>query len=443
MRRLIIALSSLCLVIFICIITSISCASQENLDNMNFFKEVLKQVKKEYIEELSDKKLIEYALGGMLSSLDPHSMYLGKDSYNEMLVITRGEFGGIGVEFALENNVIRVISPYEDSPAFKSGIKAGDYIIMVNGESIKNMPLASIVDKLRGAPGSKINLKIYRENVGSFEVTVVREVISIIPVKAKLISENTVLHIKISAFNEKTASLIKKEFNSLIKNHPNAQGLILDLRWNPGGLLEQAKEVADLFLRQGDIVTIKGRDPALHQIYRAEPDDITYDMPIVVLINGGSASAAEIVAGALQDNKRALVVGTKSFGKGSVQKVIPLKDGTAIKLTTALYYTPSGGSIQAEGITPDIIVPEAIVKLLEKSSNIVGSESELNGHLGKVKNNSNSSSNTVTKKSVEASLNLEETEDFQLLRAIDVIKIMALNKIVFTCSVKKSNETTH
>jgi carboxyl-terminal processing protease len=274
---------------------------------------------------------------------------------------------------------------------------------------------------MRGAPGSKVNIKVYREGIGGLDFKMVREVIKIPVLKAKVVSDGSVAYIKIRVFNDKAASSVRKECEKLLKDNPDIVGLVLDLRWNPGGVFDQAKEVADLFLADGDIVSIKGRDSRFNKVFKATAEDIMHGLPLVVLINRGSASAAEIVAGALQDNRRALVVGTKSFGKGSVQEIIPLSDGTAIKLTTALYYTPSGVSIQAQGIIPDITVSEAIVTPVDedKSGNIY--ESSLKGHLKQGDEPKADSSPTT----IQPLMHLEEEKDFQLIRAIDVVKTIA------------------
>lgn len=407
--------------VFICNVAAAE-SGLSGYHSLRFFQAVMEYVKQEYVADVDEQKLIESAIQGMLTSLDPHSMYLDQKTYNEMKIATKGEFGGLGIEMTMENGMLRIISPYEDGPAFRAGIKIGDSIIAIDGEMVKGMSINEAVDKLRGEPGTSVNIKIYRENYGVLDTKIVREVIKLVPVNAKLVGGKSVGYFNVSNFNERTASIIKKEYANLIKENPSISGIVLDLRWNPGGLLEQAKEVADLFLREGVIVSIKSRNSEMNQVFCAENSDITGGMPIVVLINGGSASAAEIVAGALQENKRALVVGTKSFGKGSVQKVIPLSSGGAIKLTTALYYTPSGTSIQAAGITPDIIVPEAIVKQVEDGSNIIGSEASLKGHLRK----KSDSMTNAQKENIRTLMNLDESQDFQLLRAIDTVKVMAL-----------------
>jgi carboxyl-terminal processing protease len=393
------------------------------------FKEVMERTKVDYVDEVTDKKLIESAIEGMLSSLDPHSTFLNEKEFQEMRISTKGEFGGLGIEVTMEKGFIKVISPYEDGPAFKVGIRAGDFITMIDGIVVKGMTLSQAVEKLRGKPKTKVKLTIFRESsTESFEASPIREIVKIIPVKAKLVSDNVAL-IKITTFNETTAALVRKEF---LKLHDQARekgaalrGLILDLRWNPGGLFEQAKEIAELFLEDGVIVSTKGRLPESNQIYRASGIDITEGLPIAVLINGGSASASEIVAGALQDNRRALLVGTKSFGKGSVQTVLPLPGNTAMKLTTSRYYTPSGKAIQANGIEPDVVVEEAVVTKVKQQSNLPN-EAALLGHLAQEAESKNGAQSGKKTQALSSFLDAKESEDYQLLRAIDVVKGMAL-----------------
>ncbi|CAG7588608.1 MAG: S41 family peptidase [Candidatus Midichloria sp.] len=408
--------------------SNITSSSPENR-GFKLFNAVFNIVKLEYVEYLSDAKIFEYAAQGLLSLLDPHSAYLSPKSYQEMKSSTKGEFGGLGMELTMENGIIKVISPYEDSPAYKAGIRAGDYITMIDGKLVKGMNLGEASEKLRGEPGTKISLKIYRDSAGVIDVNLEREIIKITPVRSKTIAAGTVGYIKISMFNDKASSTVKKDWLTMIKNNPNLLGLVLDLRSNPGGILAQAKEVADLFLVGGDIVTVGSRNSEYNQVLKANGEDITKGLPIAVIINSGSASAAEIVAGALQDNKRALVVGVKSFGKGSVQKVIPLFNGAAVKITTSLYYTPSGTSIQAHGIVPDIVVPEATIKPLDKKG-IAVSESSLIGHISKKQNTSSVliNSDNNNEPILSSLFDSEESNDFQLLRAADVVKSMSLYK---------------
>jgi carboxyl-terminal processing protease len=404
--------------------------NKNDLNYDHLFKEVMEKTKQDYVEEVTDKKLIESAIEGMLSSLDPHSTFLNEKDFQEMRISTKGEFGGLGIEVTMEKGFVKVISPYEDSPAFKAGIKAGDFITMIDGTVVKGLTLSQAVEKLRGKPKSKVKLTIYRESTSeSFDVNPTREIVKIIPVKAKLVANDVAL-IKITSFNENTATLVRKEFLKMREQAKEKgstlRGLVLDLRWNPGGLLEQSKEVSELFLEDDIIVSTKGRVSEANHIYRANGVDISEGLPIAVLINGGSASAAEIVAGALQDNKRALVVGTKSFGKGSVQTVIPLPGNTAMKLTTSRYYTPSGRAIQANGIEPDVIVEEAVVTPVKMPGGTT-SETSLVGHLlQEPDTKAKSIQNAKKLQQISATLDSKEAEDYQLLRAIDIVKGMAL-----------------
>jgi carboxyl-terminal processing protease len=402
---------------------------KDNSNYVTFFKDVVARVKRDYVEQVTDKELVETALDGMLTSLDPHSSFFNEKDYKDVKVSTSGEFGGLGIEVTMEHGFIKVITPYDGSPAKKAGVMVGDYITTVNGEVIKGMKSSEAVEKLRGAPGTVVNVTVYRPVTGqTMKMTIKREIINIAPVTSKIVAED-VAYIRIPTFNEKVSSQVKKEIDKLFSNpKKEIRGMVLDLRWNPGGLFEQALEVTDLFLDSGDIVKIKGRNPKDVQIYSASTGDIIYGLPIVVIINNGSASAPEIVAGALQDNKRAVIIGEKSFGKGSVQTIIPLSGGTAMKLTTARYYTPSGKSIQAEGILPDILVQDAVIKPIDKSNVIYDSESSLKNHLlndNKSKASSQNEDNEVLQESKFES-------DFQLLRAIDLVKGMALYTETFS-----------
>ena len=429
------------LIITIHSVASASESSQGNLGYYNIlngkteinydqlFKEVIDKTKHSYVEETTDKKLIESAIDGMLSSLDPHSTFLNEKEFQEMKISTKGEFGGLGIEVTMDKGFVKVVSPYEDGPAYKAGIKAGDFITMIEGTVIKGMTLSQAVDKLRGKPKSKVKLTIFRESTSeSFETQITREIVKIIPVKAKLVSGN-VAFIKITTFSENTATLVKKDFMRLVEQasqkHLELSGLILDLRWNPGGLLEQAREVSELFLDEHSvIVSTKGRTQEANLIYRAAYSDISEGLPMVILINGGSASASEIVAAAMQDNKRALVVGTKSFGKGSVQTVIPLNGNTAMKLTTSRYYTPNGKPIQANGVNPDVVVEEAVLTPLKTNTNNLN-ETSLIGHLQQ-ENYPNSNKAISKLQNISSSLDAKEIQDYQLIRAIDIVKGMAL-----------------
>ncbi len=326
---------------------------------LELFGDVVQAVEENYVSEVQPRKLIESALDGMLTSLDPHSDYLTPEALNDMRDQTRGEYGGLGLEISSEDGVVKVISPMDGTPAFRAGIKPGDYITAVNGQSVIGMSVSEAVKLMRGPPGEPVTISVAREKSDPFEVKIVREVIKTRSALARM--EGDYGYLRISAFNEKTTEEARTAFEDLKARNPAMKGLILDLRSNPGGLLDQAVGISDLFLENGEIVSQRGRNPRDIERYNARAGDITGGLPIVVLINTGSASAAEIVAGALQDRKRAEIVGLTSFGKGSVQTLIPLRGGAdgAIKLTTARYYTPSGRSIQKTGIAPDLEVAQS------------------------------------------------------------------------------------
>ncbi|MBR1948746.1 MAG: S41 family peptidase, partial [Alphaproteobacteria bacterium] len=329
---------------------------------LNLFAEVMERAKATYVEEISDKQLIEAAINGMLVSLDPHSSYLDKKDFKYMTEQTSGKFGGLGIEITMDQGLVKIISPIDDTPAFRAGLKSGDYITNIDGETIIGMTLNEAVDKMRGKPGTKVKLTIRRLNEKPFDITLKREEIKTRSVKVD-VKDDDVLYVRISSFTEDVDEDIKKSFNEETKKHKKPfKGIVLDVRNNPGGLLDQADGVSELFLNQGEVVSTRARNEDDTLRYSAKGSDITNGLPIVVLINNGSASASEIVAGALQDHKRAVIIGEKSFGKGSVQTVIPLGDYGAMRLTTARYYTPSGRSIQATGIEPDIIVHPAKVE---------------------------------------------------------------------------------
>ena len=324
---------------------------------LQLFGDVFTQVRADYVEPANDREMIENAINGMLTGLDPHSSYMNAKSFRDMQVTTRGEFGGLGIEVSQENGFIRVISPIDDTPAMRAGVKAGDLILGLDGKSVQGLSLNDAVDKMRGAPNSKITLTIKREgNDKPLELSMQREVIKIQVVKSRLESGD-IAYIRLTSFNEQTDSSLRKAFQTLKQQSGDKlKGIVLDLRNNPGGLLDQAVSVSDDFIDQGEIVSTRARHADESQRWNAKGGDITGGLPVVVLTNGGSASASEIVAGALQDHRRAIVVGTRSFGKGSVQTVIPLPGNGAMRLTTARYYTPSGRSIQGLGITPDVEV---------------------------------------------------------------------------------------
>jgi carboxyl-terminal processing protease len=392
------------------------------LEKLDIFTEVFERVRLNYVEELSGSDIMDKAISGMLTNLDPHSSYLPPKSYKAMFEQTSGEFGGLGITVTWDKGVVKVISPIDDTPAAKAGIQSGDYIIKIDGEDVEGTSLGKAVEKMRGKVGSKITLTILREGEKPFERTMKREKIKTPSTKADL-KEGGIGYVRVTNFNKTVEDNVLKSLADLKKENGDKElsGLVLDLRNNPGGLLDQAVKLSDLFLNQGDIVSTKGRNEQQNQVFKATDGDVLNGKPMVVLINGGSASASEIVAAALKDHKRAITMGTKTFGKGSVQTVIPLSAGAGMKLTTALYYTPNNVTIQAKGITPDIQVKQA--KLEEMKYDITFSESSLNGHL----ENKNTKDKKDDKKTTSEKNNEEnDKKDYQLLRAIDTIKALAI-----------------
>lgn len=354
-------------------------AAEDVYDSLNLFGSVFERVRSDYVEEVPDSKMIEAAINGMLTSLDPHSSYLNEDSFKEMQVQTKGEFGGLGIEVTMENGLVKVVSPIDDTPAFAAGIKAGDLVSHIDDEAVMGMTLSDAVAKMRGPVNTEVKLSVLREGeTEPLEFRLKRAVIKIRSARSRL--EGDIIYLRLTSFTEQSYDLLKAELEKQMKAMPTAKGIVLDLRNNPGGLLDQAISVSDAFLEKGEVVSTRGRDPANTKRYNSRPGDLANGMNMVVLINNGSASAAEIVAGALQDHKRAIVMGTKSFGKGSVQTVIPLPGHGAMRLTTARYYTPSGHSIQAKGIEPDIIVEEAKIEPVKKSGGFQ-LEADLRGRL--------------------------------------------------------------
>ncbi|MGD9802646.1 MAG: S41 family peptidase [Hyphomicrobiaceae bacterium] len=349
---------------------------------LDLFGDVLERVRSDYVEKPDDAQLIDSAINGMLAGLDPHSAYLNPKNYRDMQVQTRGEFGGLGIEVTMENGIVKVVSPIDDTPAAKAGLQANDLITHLDGEQITGLTLEQAVEKMRGPVNTPITLTIVRKGVDEpLDIKVTRDIIRINAVKARL--EGNIIYAKVSTFNEQTHSNLVKQIDALKAKHGKpVDGYIIDLRNNPGGLLDQAINVSDDFLEQGAIVLTKGRNLEETQRSNARGGDIAEGKRILVLINGGSASASEIVAGALQDHKRALVIGTRSFGKGSVQTIIPLGQNGALRLTTARYYTPSGRSIQAKGIMPDVIVEQELPdELKPKRAERPRGEASLRGHL--------------------------------------------------------------
>ena len=385
---------------------------------LNLFGEVMERAKLNYVEEVSDKKLIESAINGMLTSLDPHSSYLDADSFNYMSEQTKGKFGGLGIEVTMYNGLVKVVSPIDDTPAAKAGIKAGDYITNINGETVVGMSLNDAVSKMRGKVGEKVKLSIRRVNSKPIELTIKRQEIKIQSVKNE-IKEDSIVYIRISSFTEDVDKSVSEAITKAKKKLKNKLlGIVIDVRNNPGGLLDQAVDVSDLFLEKGEIVSTRSRNEADTVKYMANEGDIAKGLPIVVIINEGSASASEILAGALQDHHRAIILGEKSFGKGSVQTVIPLRDYGAMRLTTARYYTPSGRSIQAKGIEPDVEVKPAKIEELESYALNI-SEADLNNAL---KNDSDIDAGNEKKNGKSK----EDLADYQLVRALDLVKALAL-----------------
>lgn len=398
-------------------------------EQLDLFGDIFERIRAQYVEEVDEADLIEAAINGMLTSLDPHSSYLPPDDAADMRVQTRGEFGGLGIEVTQEDGFVKVVSPIDGTPADEAGIEAGDFITHVDGESVLGLTLDQAVDLMRGPVGSEIIITVVREGEEEpFDVSIIRDTIKLQAVRSRVQGETVVL--RVTTFNDQTYPNLAAGISEQIEaagGMDKVNGFILDLRNNPGGLLTQAIRVSDAFLEKGEIVSTRGRNPADGDRFNATPGDLAEGKPIVVLINGGSASASEIVAGALQDHRRAIVVGTKSFGKGSVQTVMPLRGDGAMRLTTARYYTPSGRSIQALGVSPDIVVeqprrrPEAEEEE-DGANRFSRSEADLRGSL----NNDSLSEDEIRqieadRAKAEAAAALRE-EDYQLAYAIDILK---------------------
>jgi len=387
------------------------------LDELQLFVQIFDQIRSAYVEEVNDQVLFEHAIKGMLAGLDPHSTYLSEDSFEDLQESTSGEFGGLGIEVGMEGGFIKVISPIDGTPAANAGIRTGDLIIKLDDQAVQGMSINDAIDLMRGEKGSAITLTILREGIDApFEVEIIRDIIQVQSVRSDII-EDGFGYVRIAQFQNETGSQFRKEVKKLMAATPALKGLVLDLRNNPGGLLPACVEVADAILDNGLIVYTEGRVESANGEFRASPGDILNNLPLVVIINNGSASASEILAGAIQDNQRGVVIGTKSFGKGSVQTVLPLREDKAIKLTTARYFTPSGNSIQAEGITPDILVEPAEIKLLEKQVGI--SEATLARHLEK--GNKTTAKTPATEKKQPA---IED--DNQLYEALNILKGIAI-----------------
>ena len=394
-----------------------SAEEADTYELLNLFGEVMERAKTSYVEEVDDKKLIESAINGMLVSLDPHSSYLDAQSYKYMNEQTKGKFGGLGIEVTMENGVVKIVSPIDDTPAAKAGLKPGDYITNIDGEQVIGMSLNDAVDKMRGKVGSKVKLTIRRVGEKPFEVTLKREEVKIQSVKND-IKSGDVAYIRITSFSGDTDKMVEKAIKQAKKElKGNIKGVVLDVRNNPGGLLDQAVNISDLFLDKGEIVSTRSRNEEDTVRYTSKEGDITDGLPIVVMINDGSASASEILAGALQDHKRAIILGEKSFGKGSVQTVVPLGKYGAMRLTTARYYTPSGRSIQATGIIPDVEVHPA--KVEEYINNYGLSEAEYRNAL----------KNEATGEDKKTENNTKDEDwrkDYQLSRAVDLVKALGI-----------------
>ena len=391
--------------------------AQSNEDayrQLSLFGDVFERVRSDYVEEKSDKEIIEAAINGMLTSLDPHSGYLPDDNFEKMQVQTKGRFGGLGIEVTMENGFVKVVSPIDDTPASKAGMQPEDLIIAIDGEGVLGKTLSEAVDVLRGPIGSEVTITVQRGQDEPFDVTIVRDEIKIRSVRHEIY--DNVGYIRITTFSEQTTPGLMNAVDTIFKSEGDAlKGFILDLRNNPGGLLSEAISVADAFLEGGEIVSTRGREDSQTQHAYARPGDITRGMPVIVLINSGSASASEIVAGALKDHKRAIVMGTRSFGKGSVQSIIPMPGHGAIRLTTARYYTPSGVSIQAKGVSPDIEVELARIEKLDagryREEDLQGAlDSKADGEDGDKNNDDEAQERDITK------------IDFQLARAIDLLQ---------------------
>ncbi|MDF2617368.1 MAG: carboxyl-terminal protease [Xanthobacteraceae bacterium] len=368
--------------------TQAMAAASDTYRQLNLFGDVFERVRADYVEKPDDGKLVESAINGMLSSLDPHSTYMDAKDFRDMQVQTRGQFGGLGIEVTMEDGLVKVVAPIDDTPAAKAGVQAGDLIAKLDGEEVKGMTLNQAVDKMRGAVSTPIKLTIIRKGADKpLELTLTRDIINIKSVRARVESDD-IGYIRITSFSEQTGEGLKKAIADLTKQigEDKLKGFIIDLRNNPGGLLDQAIDVSDAFLDRGEIVSTRGRNPEETERRNARPGDLATNKPVIVLVNGGSASASEIVAGALQDHKRATILGSLSFGKGSVQTVIPVSGNAAIKLTTARYYTPSGRSIQAKGIQPDIELVQDVPQDVKEKAEAAGvettrGEASLKGHL--------------------------------------------------------------
>jgi len=408
-----------------------SAANSDTYKQLNLFGDVFDRVRADYVEVPEDEMLIENAINGMLAGLDPHSSYMNAKRFQEMQVQTRGEFGGLGIEVTMENGIVKVISPIDDTPASKAGILAGDLIVEIDGQQVQGLTLEQAVDKMRGKVNTPITLTIVREGkTEPFDVKLMRDLIRLKAVKSEL-EGNDIGYIRISSFSEQTQEGLDAALADLkTKSSGNLKGYILDLRNNPGGLLDQAISVSDTFLERGEIVSTRGRNPGESQRRIAEAGDVAVGKKIVVLINGGSASASEIVAGALQDHKRATILGTRTFGKASVQTIIPIGSQGALRLTTARYYTPSGRSIQAKGIDPDLLVEQDVPEDQKTTTaRSTGGEASLRGHL---KNEADEQEGGGS----SAFVPKEKEKDKQLIAALDLLRGKPIDQYVSKPSVE-------
>ncbi len=373
---------------------------------LNLLGDAFERVRSGYVDEVDEQKLVETAISGMLSALDPHSSYLDSKTFQEMQVRNKGEFGGLGIEVTMENGVVKVVSPIDDTPAFEAGIQTGDFITHIDGDPVIGLTLSDAVDRMRGPVGKKIVITIVRKDIDPFDVEIIRATIKIRTVRSRVI--DNIGYVRITQFNAQATAGLEKAFRKFKKEAGDKplQGVVLDLRSNPGGLLEQAISVSDVFLEKGEVVSIRSeKRPEEAQRFNARPGDLTEGLPVVVLVNGGSASASEIVAGALQDHGRATIIGTQSFGKGSVQTILPMKGYGALKMTTSRYYTPSGRSIHSIGIAPDIVVelPKPKVEKTDKADDKPKPKPKANGESN-------------------------PEDDPQLMRALDFIRTMSMHQ---------------
>ncbi|MBL4607302.1 MAG: S41 family peptidase [Pseudomonadales bacterium] len=392
------------------------------LEELRAFTEVLDRIKQSYVEPVSDSDLLESAITGMLSELDPHSAYLKPQAFKSLQMNTTGEFGGLGIEVGMENGLVKIISPIDDTPAHKAGVNAGDLIIKLDETPVKGLSLSDAVKKMRGKPGTKIVLTIIRKNTPEpLEIVVTRAIIKVKSVRHKTLEEGFG-YLRISQFQIHTGKDLASAVNKLKEENGKLKGLVLDLRNNPGGVLQAAVDVSNTFLNEGLVVYTQGRLEGSEIKYSATPETLVKDTPLVVLVNGGSASASEIVAGALQDHKRALIIGTQTFGKGSVQTILPLPNDRAIKLTTARYYTPNGRTIQAQGIMPDITVDPAKLTTVEQPH--MYKESDLEGHL----ENENGKKSEYKQKNGAKDVKELLARDYQLNEALNILKGISLIK---------------